>query len=169
MNQVVRKSLIPVLISYFQNRKMRVKWQNQLSTVRDLPGGGPQGSSVGLLEYDSQSNSNTDFLSVEDKFKFVDDLSTLEVINLILAGLTSYNFKQHVASDIGTDNLFLPSENIQSQNNMDNISNWTNQNLMQLNERKSKVMIFNFTRNYQFSTRIKLNDSLLEQLVKQDF
>ena len=58
----------------------------------------------------------------------------------------------------------MPSENIQSQKNMDNISNWTNKNLMQLNERKSKVMIFNFTRNYQFSTRIKLNDSLLETI-----
>jgi hypothetical protein len=77
----------------------------------------PQGSSVGLLEYDSQSNTNTELLSVEDKFKFVDHLSTLEVINLIMAGLTSYNFKQHVASDIGTDNLY--SENIQSQKNMD--------------------------------------------------
>ena len=37
----VRKSLIPLLVSYFQNRKMRVKWHNKLSTVRDLPGGGP--------------------------------------------------------------------------------------------------------------------------------
>ena len=89
LNNGVRKSIIPVLMSYFQNRKMKVKWQNQLSTVRDLPGGGPQGSSVGLLEYDSQSNTNTEFLSVEDKFKFVDDVSTLEVINLIMAGLTS--------------------------------------------------------------------------------
>ena len=39
----VRKSIIPVLINYFQNRKMRVKWKNQLSTPRNLPGGGPQG------------------------------------------------------------------------------------------------------------------------------
>ena len=62
-----------------------------------------------MIEYDSQSNDNTDFLSPEDKFKFVDDLSTLEMINLIFAGLASYNFKQHVASDIGVDQLFLPS------------------------------------------------------------
>ena len=105
----VRKSIIPVLISYFQNRKMRVKWKNQVSTSRNLPGGGPQGSSIGLIEYDSQSNDNTDFLSPEDKYKFVDDLSTLELINLILRGLTSYNFKHHVASDVGIDQLFLPS------------------------------------------------------------
>ena len=88
---------------------MRVKWKNQLSSSRDLPGGGPQGSSLGGLEYDSQSNDNTEFLSPEDKFKFVDDLSTLEIINLIMVGLTFYNFKLHVASDIGTDQLHIPS------------------------------------------------------------
>ena len=86
------------------------------------------------------------------------DLSTLEVINLRMAGLTSYNFKQHVAIDIGTDHLYLPSENIQSQKNMDNISNWTNQNLKQLNERKSKVMVF---RRPQFFYKWKTISTLL--------
>ena len=100
---------------------------NQLSSTRDLPGGGPQGTSIGLIEYDSQSNDNTDFLSQEDKFKFVDDLSTLEIINLIMVGLASYNFKEHVASDIGINQLFLPSENVNSQTNMDNICDWTEQ------------------------------------------
>ena len=158
----VRSSIIPVLISFFQNRKMRVKWKNQLSTSRNLPGGGPQGSSIGLIEYDSQSNDNTDFLSPEDKFKFVDDLSTLELINLILRGLTSYNFKQHVASDVGIDQLFLPSENIQSQTYMDNISEWTDKKQIKLSEEKSKLMIINFTKKYQFSTRVLLNNTLLD-------
>ena len=45
----VRKSVIPVLINFFQKRKMRVKWKKEVSSIRDLPGGGPQGSSVGLL------------------------------------------------------------------------------------------------------------------------
>ena len=141
---------------------MKVKWKNQLSSSRDLPGGGPQGSSIGLIEYDSQSNDNTDFLSPEDKYKFVDDLSTLELINLIMVGLSSYNFKNHVASDIGIDQLYLPCDNIKSQTYMDNISEWTQQKQMSLNEKKSKMMIFNFSRNYQFSTRVYLNNSLLD-------
>ena len=164
INNGVRKSIIPVLTSYFQNRKMRVKWKNQLSSSRDLPGGGPQGSSLGGLEYDSQSNDNTEFLSPEDKFKFVDDLSTLEIINLVTVGLTSYNFKLHVVSDIGTDQLFLPSENINSQSYMNNISDWTQQRKMELNEKKSNLMIFNYTTNYQFATRVNLNGSLLDTI-----
>ena len=37
----VRASLIPLLISYFQERKMKVKWHGILSESRNLNGGGP--------------------------------------------------------------------------------------------------------------------------------
>ena len=45
----VRPSLIPVLISYFQNRKITVKWHGNKSTQRNMPGGGPAGATIGLL------------------------------------------------------------------------------------------------------------------------
>ena len=86
----VRPSLIPILISFFQNREMKVKWKGLLSGARTLPGGGPQGGTLGIEEYLSQSNDNTDFLDPEDKYKFIDDLSLLEIINLISIGLSSY-------------------------------------------------------------------------------
>ena len=57
----VRKSIIPVLINYFQNRQMRVKWHGLYSTVRSLPGGGPQGCYLGQLKYGSQSDPNGGF------------------------------------------------------------------------------------------------------------
>ena len=97
----VRPSLIPVLISFFQNRMMTVKWHGLTSSPRYLPGGGPQGCTFGLLEYKANSNKNANHVPVDMRFKFVDDLSILEKINLILAGLACYNFKNHVASDIG--------------------------------------------------------------------
>jgi hypothetical protein len=79
---------------------------------------------------------------------------------LITAGLEIYNFRNHVASDIGTDQLFLPSGNVESQQFMDNICEWTNLQKMKLNENKSKVMVFNCTRMFQFLARIHLNDTL---------
>ena len=162
----VRMSLIPILINYFQERKMLVKWNKRFSTVRDLPGGEPQGCTFGGLEYLVNSNDNTDHIPQDLKFKFVDDLSTLEKINLILARLSSYHFRNHVASDIGIDQKYLPSENIHAQSSLDKIIQWTNHNKMELNEKKSKVMIFNFTRDYQFSTRLSINGNLLETLDK---
>ena len=162
VNNGVRKSIIPLLTNYFQERKMKVKWHGLLSSERDLPGGGPQGCSIGLQEYDSQTNKNCDFVAEDERYKFVDDLSLLEIINLISIGLSSYNFKQHVASDIAVDELYLPAENIKSQDYMHQIESWTKSNKMKLNCQKIKVMIFNLTRNYQFSTRILLDNTLLE-------
>ena len=158
----VRKSLIPVLINFFQDRKMKVKWRKKLSSIRDLPGGGPQGSSIGLIEYDAQSNDNTEFIPPDDRYKWVDDLSVLEIINLITVGLSSYNFKQHVASDIGIEQLYLPSQNIKSQEYLDNIASWTESKKMKLNEQKTKMMIFNCSKKYQFATRLNLNNSQIE-------
>ena len=43
----VRASMIPILLSFFQNRRMRVKWKSLLSKERALPGGGPQGGTLG--------------------------------------------------------------------------------------------------------------------------
>ena len=82
------------------------------------------------------------------RFKFVDDLSTLEKLNLILIGLSSYNFRNHVASDVGIGQKYLPNENFQSQSYLDQIEKWTQANKMKLNVGKSKVMIFNFADDY---------------------
>ena len=74
---------------------MIVKWHGATSTKCDLPGGGPQGSTSGLLEYKYNSNDNADHIPEDMIFKFVDDLSALENLNLIIAGLSSYNFRNH--------------------------------------------------------------------------
>ena len=72
---------------------MTVKWNNVYSSFRHLPGGGPQGGILGILEFLSQSNNNADFADLEEQFKYIDDCSILEIINLIISGLSSYNFK----------------------------------------------------------------------------
>ena len=59
----VRPSLIPVLINYFQEREMTVKWHGCQSMPREINGGGPQGGTLGILEYLSQSNNNSDMVS----------------------------------------------------------------------------------------------------------
>ena len=89
----VRPNLIPLLVSYFKDRKMIVKWHGRTSSTRDLLGGGPQGCSFGLLEYKSNSNDNANHVEENMRYKFVDDLSLLEKLNLILLGLSEYNFK----------------------------------------------------------------------------
>ena len=76
----------------YQCLQVRIKWKNKLSSSWDLPGGGQQGSSLGLL-YGSQSIDSTEFLSPEDKDKFVDDLSAMEILFALFD-------LQHLCSDL---------------------------------------------------------------------
>ena len=62
MQNGVRRSLIPLLVSYLQNRKMSVKWHGLFSKLRSLNGGGPQVALWGILEYLSISNNNTNYI-----------------------------------------------------------------------------------------------------------
>ena len=160
----VRPSMIPILISFFQNRQMRVKWKGLLSRVRALPGSGPQGGTLGIEEYLSQSNGNTDFLPDDEKYKFIDDLSILEILNLISITLSNYNHQNHVASDVGIEHKYLDPQSSKSQDYLNKIAEWTTNQEMKLNCEKTKYMIFNPSKKYQFNTRLKLEGKNLQQV-----
>ena len=100
----VRHSLIPILINYFQNRRIKVKWNGEKSDCIKVNGGGAQGGLFGILEYLSQNNDCANFVSEKDRYKFIDDLSLLELINLVSIGISGYNCKQQVPSDIHYSN-----------------------------------------------------------------
>ena len=90
-----------------------------------LIGGGPQGTLLGQIEYLVQSDDNADIVSSNDRFKYIDDLSVLQLV--CMAGLLiEYDFTQHVASDIAVGDKFLPDTAYESQDTLDFISNWTN-------------------------------------------
>ena len=158
----VRPALIPVLVNYFQEREMSVKWHGHRSARRKVKGGGPQGATIGLLEYLSQSNNCADIVSESERFRFLDDLSLLEIINLLIVGLASYNIKLHIPSDIGTHNQHIPSQNLKSQQWLDCISDWTNKQKMKINVKKTKCMVFNYSNKHQFSPRLEIDGEPIE-------
>ena len=157
----VRPSLIPLLISYLTDRKMQVKFNGEISEILTPIGGGPQGTLLGGLEYLVQSNDNADIVDPDDRFKYIDDLSVLQLV--LLSGLlVEYDFHQHVASDIGIDMQYLPATSYSTQDQLNSISDWTHNNLMKLNEAKSNYMIFTRTKE-SFATRLTVNDVYLDR------
>ena len=104
---------------------MSVKWHNKRSTTRELKGGGPQGASLGLLEFLSHFNDGANCVPQEERFKFLDDLSILKLIYLISIGLTSYNALLQVPSDIPPNIDYIPPENLKSQKYLDEINEWS--------------------------------------------
>ena len=118
---------------------------------------GPLGATIGIWEYLAQFNSNANCVCQNRRFRFVDDLTALEKINLLIVGLTSFNTKQSVPSDIPESNQYIPINNLEPQKYLLKIKEWTDNQKMILNEKKTKLIIFNFTEKYQFGTRLELN------------
>ena len=160
----VRPALIPILISFFENRRMTVKWKNVMSVTKRLKGGGPQGSTNGVLSYMSQSNNNADSVPLEDRYKYFDDLTVVEIINLLNIGISTARVRDTVPSDLPEHNQQVDNNNLKSQEYCQRISQWTEQNLMELNAKKSKTILFNFSKNHQFATNLKLKNQKLEMI-----
>ena len=162
----VRPSLIPLLANYFQEREMKVKWRGHYSKPRSLPGGGAMGATLGNLEFCSQTNHNADCVPEKDRFKWVDDLTTLEKINLVNIAMSSYNFRNHVASDIPTHGQFVHNQELRTQEFLNKINQWTINQNMDINQKKIKAMLINFTDKHQFTSRLHLKGQPIE-IVKE--
>ena len=107
-----------MLENYFQGRKGFVKWKDTYSDTKDIHGGGPQGGFFGIIEYLSQSNDNSETIDQEDKFKFVDDLTVLEIVNLLSIGMSSFNSRHTVPADVPSNNGYIAAENLKTQKNI---------------------------------------------------
>ena len=167
MKKNVRSWLIPIITEYLTDRQCSVKYNDQPSYVHSLPGAGSQGTILGMLNYLINSNDNADCVEEDMRYKFVDDLTVLELV-LLGSLVTEYNFHQHIASDIGIDELYLPTQNFNTQSYVNFIQDWTELNLMKLNVDKCNYMIFSRSKT-EFSTRLALNyitiDSVEEQKI----
>ena len=168
----LRNSLIPILIDYLSDRQMSVKYNGVVSSIHKLIGGGPQGTQLGQVSY-SVANSdagNRDNLindappftiDKDDRYKYCDDMTILELI--CLAGiLKDYDCWNQVPSDIRLDQKYLPPECLTTQVSLNQIAEWTNQNLMLLNPLKSNYMMFRCSKS-DFATRLAMDGKLLDR------
>ena len=164
----MRYSLISILINYLQERSIVVKWHGKKSKQLPTNGGGPQGGYLGNLEHLAQSNQSADCVPDDSRFKFVDDLTVLEKVFILMAGLASHNVKSQVPNDILMYKLFIPKENLNSQSYLNQIERWTEDQKMKLNTNKTKCMIFNFTKSKQFSPCLTLKNTELETVKEME-
>ena len=88
------------------------------------------------------------------RWKWIDDHTLLDIINLLNIGISSYNTKLHVPNDLDINKYFIPPSNLETNNHLRSISDWTEKQKMLLNTKKTTNMTINFTDNYQFSTRL---------------
>ena len=140
---------------------MVVKYKGKKSSAKDLVGGGPQGTLLGGIEYIVANQDCADKLPKDDRYKYYDDLNMLEFL-ILTEKLINFIPSDQIPSDVAIDQMYLPTENYQMQENLNQIAKWTSENLMLLNEKKSHYIVFSRSKT-QFCTRLQLNGKTLER------
>ena len=67
-----------------------------------------------------------------------------------------------------TSNIVIPAENLKTQEHLEKISDWTKRKQFKLNTKKTQNIIFNYSKNYQFSTDLKLEGDVIETVVASE-
>ena len=71
-----------MLANHFQGWKGFLEWKGTHLETKYIHCGAPKGGFFGILEYLSQSNDNSEIIDPEEKLKFVDNLTALELLSL---------------------------------------------------------------------------------------
>ena len=171
--------LLKVVIGFLTNRRMLVRYRGKVSNIKSLPGGGPQGTLLGLFlflilindcGFQGQENKTGELLTTkrnmkrmnEIHLKYVDDLSLAESINLPIK-LQTIPDSERPLPDVFRSRTGheLPMTRSVVYNQLLKTEKYAKDNHMQINYRKTKLMLFNPCRSIDFMPKIDLGGQQL--------
>ena len=168
--------LLKIVMGFLEERELILRYKGCSSSRKSLPGGGPQGTKLGLFLFLILINAagyqklekNTGLIITQNMqrrkplqdihLKYIDDLSLAEALNLkeCLVGNPDPNpprpFTYHERT-----NQVLPPGACQLQEELDKLQKYCQDNQMVINNKKCKVMVFNPHRKYAGMPRLTLS------------
>ena len=164
--------LLLILISYLTERSMFMRYKGSSSSRKFLPGSSPQGAFLGILLFIIIFNGAVLRPSVPRHYtlnlKYIDDLSMLAALNLREVLMNDPVERQRPLSFNERNQQILPIENNPLQFELNNLKEFTTAKLLKIKEKKTNLMKFNFSRNYDFPPELIIDgfDNQL-QVVKE--
>ena len=176
--------LLKTIMSFLENRRMVVRYKGATSSIKDLPGGGPQGTLLGLflfiilindVGFENQLNNVGDIINCKKMLKeanqihlkYIDDLTIAESLP-IKKSVRSIPMSERIHPESyheRTGHALLPHKS-QVLQQMGKIQKYAKDNDMKLNLKKTKFMLFNRCRNYDFLPKVTMDGAEIE-LVEQ--
>jgi hypothetical protein len=182
----VPRWLLKIIIGFLSERELIVRYKGCESERKRLPGGSPQGTRLGMFLFLIMINfAGFPFQEIEREtgeritqmrrkplknlhLKYVDDLSYLTAIHLKkkLTGNPDSNPVRPLAYHNRTSHV-LPQEENELQKQMDRLSLYAEENEMQINSKKTKLMLFNTSKTYDFMPVVTDSDGKALELVEE--
>ena len=157
--------LLHIVMGFLKDRVMVVRYKGHTSETKTLPGGGPQGTLLGLLLFlilinlcgeQQYGNIGNEITNPKKKFipssfhtKYVDDMTIGEAFNIKESLIPN---PDRPLPDTFHSRLGLKLEPNKSKvyEQIQKIRNYSEENEMKLNLSKTKFMLFNPTKNFDF-------------------
>ena len=173
--------LLQVVIGFLEDRELILTYKGQQSSKKSMPGGGPQGTILGmflflvLINDAGFTNQKTELGKkitsainkrkeiTTDHWKYVDDLTVAEALNLkvTLEEDESKTLEKPLTYHDRTEHLLPPtSSKVQAQ--LDDITRYSVQNEMKINKKKTKTMLFNTATTRDFTPKLNIENETIE-------
>ena len=170
--------LLKIVIAFLSDRRMVVRYKGKTSNTKSLPGGGPQGTLLGLLlflvlindvGFEDQNLSIGELITSKKNMKilnelhlkYVDDLTVAESINLQDSLVPVKNRTRPEQYHARTGHT-LPIESSKVHKQLQETRKYCIRNEMKINEKKTKVMLFNPSKTKDFMPDLRLGATELE-------
>ena len=172
--------LLRIVISFLKDRKLIVNYKGKKSSVKSLPGGGPQGTILALLlfivlindiGFEGQTNNVGDLITSKRNMKFVNEIHLKYVDDLTLAeaiDMPTQLVKVPPSERSMPDSFHartghvLPVNQSKVYKQLQRVESYACDNDMKVNYKKTKLILFNPCKNIDFMPEFNINDNNLE-------
>ena len=176
--------LLKLVIAFIENRKMVLNHQGCTSREEDLPGGGPQGTKLGLYLFlvlinnagykPNQINLNIGEQITQPKRKsilrtqqkYVDDMTQCAAVDLKKIAVPNTNTVRPRSYHERTGHMLLPEDN-PIQEEVTKLVNYANKHKMKVNTKKTKAMVFNQAKSVDVLPVVKMGDNEIIEVVDE--
>ena len=187
--------LLLILISYLSGRSMVLCYKGTTSSPRNLPGSSPQGAFLGIFcfivkyngaalrpqiprlmfQNDCKQSKMKTTCNIPSCVKhpkdthciYIDDLSEAEAIRLKKQLISDPITRPRPLNYHERTKHIYPAQSSLLQRNLYKIENFTINNQMQINEKKSNIMLFNKSRTIDFPPEFSFKNEEQLQVVEE--
>ena len=178
--------LLKIVIGFLTDREMILRYKGSSSSRKSLPGGGPQGTLLGLFLFLILINAAgiehlqkhlgdhiTTKLSQRKPLhnthlKYVDDMTMAEAINLKMSLMPNPDVLQpRPLAYLNRTQHILPQTEYKIHEQLNNLLRYCQEHQMVVNEDKTKVMLFNTGRDYDFMPKLSVNNTEVLEVVEE--
>ena len=170
--------LLKIVMAFLTNRSMVVRYKGTKSSTKSLPGGGPQGTLLGLLLFlvlindagwDNQVNNAGAIITSKKNFKaaneihlkYVDDMTIAEAVKL-KDRLVDVPVRPQPDPYHARTGHALPNERSKVYKKLVETNQYAADNEMKVNFKKTKLMIFNQGKTMDFMPEFNIDGNEIQ-------